>query len=145
MKLNTSIRLALVYFLFTMSAFVISQQKATAGKVFLCPVPTSQDSIPFKCSKNEELEKIIIDAIDIGAPVYNAGNYIGCYRIYDATAYKILYLYEDKCSEIAKILKTCIEKCHGDYSDTEKAWIMRGGFDKILGEPTVTGPTPNSL
>ena len=145
MKLNPSVRFVLVNSLFTVSIFACCQQKAEANKLPFIAVATGRDSIPFKCSKNDEIEKIIVDAIDIGAPVYNAGNYIGCYRIYDATAYKILYLYGDRCSEIAKILKDCIEKCHGDYSDTEKAWIMRGGFDKILGEPTVTGAPTNSL
>jgi hypothetical protein len=145
MKLNAWVRFTLVYFLFTTGVLIISQQKARANKINFTVATTNRDSIPFKCANSDEIEKIIMDAIDIGAPVYNSGNYIGCYRIYDAIAYKILYLYGDKCPEIMKILKDCINKCHGDYSDTEKAWIMRGGFDKILGEPTVTGTPPNSL
>jgi hypothetical protein len=97
----------------------------------------------FKCSKNEEIDKIIQDAIDIGAPLYNSGDHIGCYRVYDAASYKILYLYGDDCSEIKNLLTTCIKKCSGDYSDIEKAWMMRAAFDKILGQPTITVPINN--
>jgi hypothetical protein len=96
------------------------------------------DTMPQGCTKNDEIEKIISDAISIGAPIYNAGMHMACYRIYEWAAYKILYEYGRSCTEVEKILKIGVEKSHGDFSDTEKAWIMRASFDKILGVPTIT-------
>jgi hypothetical protein len=95
-----------------------------------------KDTIPGKCPKSEEVEKIISDAISLGAPIYNAGLHNGCYRIYEWAAYKILYEYGKTCADVEKLLKLAIEKSHGDYSDIEKAWMMRAAFDKILGVPT---------
>lgn len=141
-------RVLLLSFLFITAILFGSTKKAYgSGMNFFYLEKTTinvNDTMPFKCDHNDEIGKIIVDAIDVGAPTYNGGNYIGCYRIYDASAYKILYLYGDKCNDIMTILKSCIEKCHGDYSDIQKAWIMRAGFDKILGEPTVTAPLNNN-
>ncbi len=101
------------------------------------------DTIIKGCSKSEQVEKIITDAISIGVPVYNSGYHLACYRIYEWAGYKILYEYGTTCKEVEKVLKTAIEKSHGDYSDLEKAWIMRAAFDKIMGVPTQTGdPAP---
>jgi hypothetical protein len=85
-----------------------------------------------------EITTIIDEAISVGAPTYNSGNYVGCYRIYEGASYKILYLYGSKCKDERKILKEALEKSYGDYSFSEKAWIMRMAFDRILGVPTIT-------
>ena len=96
-------------------------------------------NFPGYCSDSDAIKKIIADAIELGAPIYNAGLHTGCYRIYEWAAYKILYIYGSNCKEVEKIVKKAIDKSHGDYSDTEKAWLMRAAFDMILGEPTRTG------
>lgn len=98
-----------------------------------------------KCADSFAIEKIIGDAIELGAPIYNAGLHLGCYRIYEWAAYKILYVYGSSCSKVETILKTAIERSHGDYSDIEKAWMMRAAFDKILGVPTKTGNADKDL
>jgi hypothetical protein len=90
------------------------------------------------CEKTEAIHIILSEAISVGAPTYNTGNHIGCYRIYEGAAYKILHRYGTKCKEVQKILESALEKSYGDYNATEKAWIMRMAFDKILGVPTVT-------
>ena len=91
------------------------------------------------CGKADEIEKIINQAISLGAPIYNEGLHMACYRIYEWAGYKILYVYGKDCPEVEKLLRTAIEKSHGDLSDTEKAWLMRMAFDKILGVQTQTG------
>jgi hypothetical protein len=91
------------------------------------------------CNKIEAVEQIISDAISIGAPTYNQGNHIGCYRIYEGAAYKILYKYGSKCKDIKNTLEVALEKSYGDYDASEKAWIMRMAFDKILGVQTTKG------
>ena len=91
-----------------------------------------------KCEKTDSVNLIIGDAINIGAPTYNQGNYLGCYRIYEGASYKILYQYGSYCTRVTQILKTAIEKSYGAFTDSDKAWIMRVAFDEILGEPTRT-------
>ena len=91
-----------------------------------------------ECSKMELVVIIINDAISVGAPAYNDGNRAACYKIYEGAAYKILHKYGKKCTETSDILETALEKISGDYSVSEKAWIMRMAFDKILGVPTQT-------
>jgi hypothetical protein len=90
------------------------------------------------CPKTAEINAIIDDAISIGAPTYNQGNHLGCYKIYEGAAYKIIHLYGSKCKDITMLLNYALDKSHESYTDTEKAWIMRLAFDKILGVPTQT-------
>ncbi len=101
------------------------------------------DSLPISCANSIEIEKIIDDAISLGAPIYNEGLHMARYRIYEWAAYKIIYVYGVTCKNVEVILKTAIEKSHGDYSDTEKAWMMRAAFDKIMGVPTQTKDPEN--
>jgi hypothetical protein len=91
-----------------------------------------------KCGDIEVITTVIEEAISVGAPTYNSGNPMGCYRIYEGAAYKILYKYGKKCKEVKNILETALEKSYGDYPATQKAWIMRMAFDSILGVPTTT-------
>lgn len=93
---------------------------------------------PLDCANITAVNIIIDEAISCGAPTYNAGNHIGCYRIYEGAAYKILYKYGSKCKDVKKLLEAALELSYGDYSSTEKAWIMRKAFDEILGVPTTT-------
>jgi hypothetical protein len=107
----------------------------TSGKIIVDSSP--ELDLANNCKKIEEVYIILSEAIGIGAPTYNEGNHIGCYRIYEGAAYKILYKYGNKCKEVTKILETALEKSYGDYNSTEKAWIMRKAFDQILGAPTI--------
>jgi hypothetical protein len=99
---------------------------------------TPDTTVAKGCGKIEAINMIIGEAINVGAPTYNQGNYIGCYRIYEGAAYKILYKYGSKCRRVSDILDAALEKSYGDYTATEKAWIMRMAFDTILGVPTST-------
>jgi hypothetical protein len=98
---------------------------------------TPQDA-SLLCEKTEVIKAIIAEAIEVGAPTYNQGNHLGCYRIYEGAAYKIIYKYGTYCKEVKSVLETALEKSYGDYSALERAWIMRMAFDRILGEPTIT-------
>ncbi len=90
------------------------------------------------CAKIAEVDTIIWEAIDVGAPTYNQGNYLGCYRIYEGASYKIIYKYGTQCIRVTEILKTALEKSYNDVTSAEKAWTMRRAFDQILGVPTKT-------
>jgi hypothetical protein len=91
------------------------------------------------CKNITEVYTIIEEAIFVGAPTYNQGNPLGCYRIYEGAAYKIIYIYGNKCGEIKKLLKAALKKCDEYYAASDKAWVMRKAFDEILGVPTIKG------
>ena len=136
MKLYKQSNLVILLLCFTM----LLNSRVTYGKnYFLLKTEYAVKGFPGNCSDSDAIKKIIADAIELGAPIYNAGLHIGCYRIYEWAAYKILYMYGSSCKEVEKILKKAVDKSHSDYSDTEKAWLMRAAFDMILGEPTRTG------
>ncbi len=63
-----------------------------------------------KCGNIDVIYVVIEEAINVGAPTYNTGNLMGCYRIYEGAAYKIIYKYGDKCKEVKKILEAALEK-----------------------------------
>ena len=100
--------------------------------------PTSDNNFAKNCEKIEAVINIIEEAISVGAPTYNTGNHSACYLIYQGAAYKIIYLYGAKCKQVKNVLETAVEKAQGNYSSTDKAWIMRMAFDQILGVPTET-------
>jgi len=125
------------YFLFFLFLFSTPCLKANN---FTDPDTSVKTSIvkPIACPKKDAVDTLIWEAINVGAPTYNAGNHIGCYRIYEGASYKILYNYSYECPRITEILKTALQKSYENYSDTDKAWIMRMAFDEILGVPTKT-------
>ena len=135
----------LIIFLFALP--ILANNKTTFGdstKVSLTkskklPVNAAYSGqIDKSCGKMELVILIIDEAISIGAPTYNDGNHAACYKIYEGAAYKILHKYGKKCTETAEVLETALEKISEDFSVTEKAWILRMAFDKILGVPTQT-------
>ena len=111
-------------------------KKYTKSPIVITSIP--QNAVDKNCSKMELVVSIIDEAIYSGAPIYNDGNHEACFKIYEGAAYKILHKYSKKCTETSEILETALEKITGNYNVTEKAWIMRMAFDKILGVPTQT-------
>ena len=125
------------YFLFVFFLFTSSFLKATDCSDSDTSIKTSVVK-PIACPKKDAVDTLIWEAINVGAPTYNTGNHIACYRIYEGASYKILYNYSYECPRITEILKTALQKSYENYSDTDKAWIMRMAFDEILGVPTKT-------
>lgn len=130
---RTTFLIIALSFFNTILANDTTKVKLNPGAYYAINSETAKD-----CKKIDEVVNIISDAIGIGAPTYNLGNHIGCYLIYEGAAYKILHLYGDKCKTLKNILEEALNKSYGDYTDTDKAWIMRMAFDEILGEPTRT-------
>jgi hypothetical protein len=127
---------ALTMAVLTWSATAVCAQEKKSTKSEKKESVSADTTVRIDCPKIEMIGKIIDDAISIGAPVYNSGYHLYCYRVYEWAGYKILYEFAGSCPEAAAIIKTAIDKSHGDYSETEKAWIMRAAFDKIMGVPT---------
>jgi hypothetical protein len=125
-----------IIFSFLLSTFFICN--ANAGIIEADTVVKKNMSIGKDCEKIEAIYVIISQAIETGAPTYNAGNHLGCYMIYEGAAYKILHKYGTRCVDVSNVLEGALEKSYGNYSSTDKAWIMRMAFDQILGEETKT-------
>jgi len=89
-----------------------------------------------KCPNLAQADQIIGEAIEIGAPIYNAGSPLGCYRIYEGAAYKILVTLSQECPELAAFVRAGVVELEGPGSDSEKAWALRQMFDALGGQST---------
>jgi serine protease Do len=76
--------------------------------------------------------KSIGDAIDIGAPLYNAGNFAGCYHVYDGAAADLERKLRTACQKPAKALSDGRKKAARLDNPSDQAWAMRDTFDGLL-------------
>jgi hypothetical protein len=96
------------------------------------------------CPQLADVDQVIAQAILIGAPIYNVGSPLGCYRIYEGAAYKILYVVGDGCAELGAFVRGGLAQAEAEVAVDRKAWTMRHTFDAILGEPTEPVPLDES-
>lgn len=105
-------------------------------------VPIFQARILDGCSAGD-LEKVdhqIEAAISIGAPLYNDGDFAGCYATYEATAQSIERDVGKTCKGPAGALKDGRERAKKRASAAESAWAMRDAFDGLLDVIDRQGP-----
>lgn len=135
-----SIRPISILFLFILFSVYGSSNTLPSDttKVQLKPNTKKIEDLTKGCKEAENILNIIYQAIEIGAPTYNNGNHAGCYLIYEGAAYKILHKYANKCKLVKTLLEEVLKLSYLTPNVTEKAWVMRMAFDKILGEPTTT-------
>ena len=79
----------------------------------------------------EHVYKTIVDAIGIGAPLFNSGDHEGCFKVYEKTALELVAKL-DACPGIEETLLTGVALSGKDPTFTAKAWTMRRTFDRIL-------------
>lgn len=97
-------------------------------------------SIVRECAPEDvqALDEMIGEAISVGVDVYNEGNPMGCFRIYEGAGYKIL----NKLGNQSQAIRSTLEKSLNSINETmpvdAKAWIMRAALDTLLGEATQT-------
>ena len=96
-------------------------------------VPVHSRSLLDGCSTQqfEAVVSAIGQAIDVGAPLYNQGNFEACYRIYEGAALGVQQRVQ-QCQGPKQALLAGVEeaKKHAGWSD--KAWAMRDAFDGLL-------------
>ncbi|CAN5192588.1 hypothetical protein BH24PSE2_BH24PSE2_16270 [soil metagenome] len=87
------------------------------------------------------IDGVIADAISTGVDIYNSGNHLGCYRIYEGAGYKLLFLLQDRCETASSLLGKAVREASGtvlpgnyDSVPAAQAWIMRIAFDSLLGD-----------
>jgi len=89
-----------------------------------------------KCPNLAQADQIIGEAIDIGAPIYNAGSPLGCFRIYEGAAYKLLVTQGEECPDLAAFVRAGLMELNAPGDEGDKAWALRQMFDAIGGQNT---------
>ncbi len=73
----------------------------------------------------------IEQAINVGAPLYNQGNFEACYRIYEGAALEVQQTVQ-QCQGPKQALTTGIDNAKKARGWSDKAWAMRDAFDGVL-------------
>ena len=98
-----------------------------------------RESLELECTEADALtiNRTIEQAIASGVGIYNSGNPLGCFRVYEGAAYKILFTLSSRSTTATAVLTKALKKADETDNSTkgasEKAWIMRGALDSIVG------------
>lgn len=71
-------------------------------------------------------------AIDVGAPLYNAGDFAGCYHLYDGAAADLERRLSPTCPGPVQALVTGQARAAKLSTPSAQAWAMRDAFDGLL-------------
>jgi hypothetical protein len=95
-------------------------------------VPIHDVSVLDGCSAQdmEDIFKGITQAIESGAPLYNAGNHEACYRIYEGTSER--FEQNAPCKGVRDAFGDGLLRASTLTDYTEKAWALRDTFDGML-------------
>jgi hypothetical protein len=97
-------------------------------------VPNHPLSILDGCS-DADLDTLmsgIDDAIEIGAPLYNGGNFAGCYHLYDGTAGDLERKLPPACAGPVQALENGRKRAASLGDASSQAWAMRDAFDGLI-------------
>jgi serine protease Do len=76
--------------------------------------------------------KTIGGAIQVGAPLFNEGNFIGCYMVYVGAAADLETKLPGGCRHAAKALEKARRKAQRLKDSSDQAWVLRDVFDGLL-------------
>ncbi|MEJ7601012.1 MAG: trypsin-like peptidase domain-containing protein [Kofleriaceae bacterium] len=95
-------------------------------------VPTHALTVFDGCKHDNiaDVVKAIWEAIELGAPLYNAGNHEACFRIYENAVTK--YERDAACKGVRTAFGDGLLRAQGMKSFKEKAWALRDSFDGLL-------------
>ena len=105
---------------------------SAGGKTIVRKVPRHDLTIFEGCTDGQIIEAVdsIRQAIELGAPLYNAGNHEACYRIYEGTSMR--FERESGCKGVRDAFGAGLLRSSTLDSFTEKAWALRDTFDGLL-------------
>ena len=105
-------------------------------------VPVHPMSLLDGCSKGDldAVEDRIDGAVHVGAPLYNDGDFEGCYHAYESTAQTIEKNLPKSCKGPATALKAGRDRASKLTTPAEQAWAMRDAFDGLLDVIDRKGP-----
>jgi hypothetical protein len=78
------------------------------------------------------INEVLGDAIQIGVPLYNDGNFSGCYHEYVGAALNLENQLPKACGGPSKALASGRKTAEGVDSASAQAWAMRDAFDGLL-------------
>jgi serine protease Do len=83
-----------------------------------------------------DAQKLIVhmvsDAIDAGAPLFNAGNTSACYHVYDGAASDLGRKLPSTCRGPTRALADAQKRAAGLADPSAQAWTMRDAFDALI-------------
>jgi hypothetical protein len=104
-------------------------------------LPTAERHVPHHtiailagCS-DDDLRVLVsgIDgAIDVGAPLYNSGNFAGCYHLYEGAAADVERKLGGSCAGPVQALEAGRTRAASLTGASAQAWAMRDAFDGLL-------------
>jgi hypothetical protein len=138
---------------FAVPARVISEQLKTIGdppeqkledftdevKKTMAESKKIRTSLEQECTEKDAttINRTIEQAIESGVGIYNEGNALGCFRVYEGAAYKILFSLSERSGTASSVLKKALHKAdsmdNSASGASAKAWVMRNAFDSISG------------
>jgi hypothetical protein len=97
-------------------------------------VPTHSLLLLEGCSQANlmTIADVLINAIEEGAPLYNLGNFAGCYQTYVSASLDLEHRMPRTCSGPVRALADGRATAHGCQRVSEQAWAMRDAFDGLL-------------
>ena len=97
-------------------------------------VPHHPLSILDGCSTQTQrlVVRVLGEAIDAGAPLFNQGNADACYHMYDGAASDLVRKLPPACKGPAKILHDAQEHAAALADASAQAWALRDEFDGLL-------------
>jgi hypothetical protein len=83
-----------------------------------------------------EAQKLVVrmlgEAIETGAPLYNDGKAAACYHVYDGAASDVVRKLPPTCKGPAKALSDAQKRAAPLNDSSAQAWMMRDAFDGLL-------------
>lgn len=78
------------------------------------------------------IAEVLGDAIQVGAPLYNHGNFVGCYRAYVGAALNLESQLPKACAGPSMALASGRKTADRLDQPSAQAWAMRDAFDGLL-------------
>src|SRR6202041_795369 len=122
---------------FSEFATLIAQLRAAnapAGPKVKRDVPHHALSILDGCSQGAQklVVKMLGDAIEAGAPLFNGGKADACYHVYDGAASDLARRLPATCHGPSKALGDAQKHAASLSDPAAQAWAMRDAFDGLL-------------
>jgi hypothetical protein len=97
-------------------------------------VPHHELSLLAGCTDQdlEQTGRLIAEAIDVGAPVYNEGHFAACYHVYDGAALEVEKRLPSACSGPKRAMKDGRTRAAKLDDPSAQAFAMRDAFDGLM-------------
>jgi serine protease Do len=97
-------------------------------------IPTYDTKVLDGCSKEEliAVAEGISSAIQLGAPLYNQGDYDACFMVYEGVSIK--FQKNSPCAGVRTALETGLTRASALKTAKAKAWALRDAFDSLIDE-----------